>query len=263
VIVCFASIGDRTTPTGGLISPARVGYDQRLGPSGTPAAPPRTTAWLRAGDLEARTAELAVERTASEEGRAELAAVLAGVAEAVVVVDAAGAPLRTSPAYDALLRSDGGALAPLDASGQPLAPEATPIRRAARGETFVVAFGPATRGRGNRANGLISLHRSAPAEAAAGKNPVSHVGKIYNLLAHGAAGRVHAEVGGLEEVYIWLCSRIGAPVDQPELAAAQVVLQPGVQIEHVRSRVAAVVEDELARIAAFTQEIVAGRHAVY
>ena len=39
-------------------------------------------------------------------------------------------------------------------------------------------------GRGNRVNGLISLHRPMSTEAAAGKNPVSHVGKIYNLLAH-------------------------------------------------------------------------------
>ncbi len=38
-------------------------------------------------------------------------------------------------------------------------------------------------GRGNRVCGIISLRRPASAEAAAGKNPVAHVGKIYNVLA--------------------------------------------------------------------------------
>ncbi|MEM7825801.1 MAG: methionine adenosyltransferase, partial [Candidatus Aenigmatarchaeota archaeon] len=35
-------------------------------------------------------------------------------------------------------------------------------------------------GRGNRVNGVIPLKRPTSSEAAAGKNPVSHVGKIYN-----------------------------------------------------------------------------------
>jgi len=45
-------------------------------------------------------------------------------------------------------------------------------------------------GRGNRVNGLIALNRPLGTEAAAGKNPVSHVGKIYNVLAHQLA-RAH------------------------------------------------------------------------
>ncbi len=39
-------------------------------------------------------------------------------------------------------------------------------------------------GRGNRVNGVIAVNRPLGTEAAAGKNPVSHVGKIYNLLSH-------------------------------------------------------------------------------
>ncbi|MEM2555903.1 MAG: methionine adenosyltransferase, partial [Candidatus Caldarchaeum sp.] len=38
-------------------------------------------------------------------------------------------------------------------------------------------------GRGNRANGLITPNRQMSLEATAGKNPISHVGKIYNVLA--------------------------------------------------------------------------------
>jgi S-adenosylmethionine synthetase len=36
----------------------------------------------------------------------------------------------------------------------------------------------------------MSLNRPISTEAAAGKNPVSHVGKIYTLLTHHIAGQV-------------------------------------------------------------------------
>ncbi len=38
-------------------------------------------------------------------------------------------------------------------------------------------------GRGNRVNGLITPYRPMNMEAAAGKNPVTHVGKLYNIVA--------------------------------------------------------------------------------
>ena len=52
-------------------------------------------------------------------------------------------------------------------------------------------------GRGNRVNGLISVNRPMGTEAAAGKNPVSHVGKIYNLLAHKTAEKIYRQIGGI------------------------------------------------------------------
>jgi S-adenosylmethionine synthetase len=118
-------------------------------------------------------------------------------------------------------------------------------------------------GRGNRVNGIISLQRPAPAEAAAGKNPVSHVGKIYNLLSHRMAHRIVREVGGLQEVYVWLCSRIGAPIDQPQLAAAQVVLEPGITLDAVRRATEEIIVDELDNIEPFTEALVEGRYPVY
>ena len=66
-------------------------------------------------------------------------------------------------------------------------------------------------GRGNRVNGVISLNRPASNEAAAGKNPVSHVGKIYNLLSHRIAHHVYTIIEPVEEIDVWLCSQIGAP----------------------------------------------------
>ncbi|RLI29924.1 methionine adenosyltransferase, partial [Candidatus Bathyarchaeota archaeon] len=70
-------------------------------------------------------------------------------------------------------------------------------------------------GRGNRVNGVIPLNRPVCSEAAAGKNPVSHVGKIYNLLTHRIAEHVCRNVPEIQEVYIWLLSRIGQSIDQP------------------------------------------------
>ena len=57
-------------------------------------------------------------------------------------------------------------------------------------------------GRGNRVCGVISLRRPASAEAAAGENPVAHVGKIYNVLAHVLAEQIHRNVQGLREVTV-------------------------------------------------------------
>lgn len=45
-------------------------------------------------------------------------------------------------------------------------------------------------GRGNRTSGLITPYRPMTLEAAAGKNPVSHVGKLYNLVASRIAAAI-------------------------------------------------------------------------
>ncbi len=117
-------------------------------------------------------------------------------------------------------------------------------------------------GRGNRANGLISLQRPAPAEAAAGKNAVSHVGKIYNVLAHRIANRIYTDVAGVREVYVWLCSQIGASLDQPQVATAQIAPESGVGLASLQRRVADVLEDELARITTFIGDLADGRYRV-
>ncbi|VVB69858.1 S-adenosylmethionine synthase [uncultured archaeon] len=76
-------------------------------------------------------------------------------------------------------------------------------------------------GRGNRGNGLITPMRPMTMEAIAGKNPVSHVGKIYNVLAQKAAADI-AELGGIEEAYVTLVSKIGSPISQPLLRGVRI-----------------------------------------
>ncbi len=77
-------------------------------------------------------------------------------------------------------------------------------------------------GRGNRVNGLITPCRPMSLEATAGKNPVSHVGKIYNVLARLMAEEI-AKLKGIEEVYVELLSQIGRPIDDPLIANVRVI----------------------------------------
>jgi S-adenosylmethionine synthetase len=114
-------------------------------------------------------------------------------------------------------------------------------------------------GRGNRVNGLISLNRPFCSEAAAGKNPVSHVGKIYNVLTHRIARRIYHKVDGLEEVYIWLLSQIGKPIDEPAIAGAQVIMKTGNRFEDVRRQVEEVMNFELENIDMFCKELAEGK----
>lgn len=118
-------------------------------------------------------------------------------------------------------------------------------------------------GRGNRVNGVIPLMRPTGSEAAAGKNPVSHVGKIYTLLTHEIAHRLCAEVPGVAEAYVWLCSQIGHPIDEPWLAAAQVRPAPGATLADVTPGVRAVFQHELATIGAFSERLVRGELSVW
>ncbi len=104
-------------------------------------------------------------------------------------------------------------------------------------------------GRGNRPNGLIVPHRPMSIEAVAGKNPVTHVGKLYNLLARDAAERVADETGGYAEVS--LVSEIGAPVDKPAFADVKTTAED-------EPTVAEAVRDAVGRVDELTQHLVKG-----
>jgi S-adenosylmethionine synthetase len=103
-------------------------------------------------------------------------------------------------------------------------------------------------GRGNRVNGLIAVGRPLGTEAVAGKNPVSHVGKIYNVLAHRMARTIYLQVSGLKEVYVYLVSRIGEPIDQPQLVAVQVLPREGLSVAEIAGPVREICAAELAAV---------------
>jgi len=117
-------------------------------------------------------------------------------------------------------------------------------------------------GRGNRVNGVISLMRPMGTEAAAGKNPVAHVGKIYSVLAHRMAAEVYERVEGVSEVAVWLVSEIGMPIDEPKQVYAQVVAAGRKPTAYIERNVSAVIDEFLKAIGPFTEELARGEHPV-
>jgi S-adenosylmethionine synthetase len=117
-------------------------------------------------------------------------------------------------------------------------------------------------GRGNRVNGLISMNRPMGTEAAAGKNPLSHVGKIYNVLAHKIARDLYEQIEGIREVYVLLLSRIGTPIDKPQMATAQVLPEKGRNVKEIVRAAEGIIEREFSNINRFCTALSNGRYPV-
>jgi S-adenosylmethionine synthetase len=109
-------------------------------------------------------------------------------------------------------------------------------------------------GRGNRPNGVIPLNRPISSEAAAGKNPVSHIGKIYNLFSHRLANVLYQKVEGLKEVYVWLVSQIGKPLDEPSLVLVKAISDRRGFEREVREEVS----EEFSRLGEFCEALIRG-----
>ncbi|MFC7324573.1 methionine adenosyltransferase [Halorubrum rutilum] len=113
-------------------------------------------------------------------------------------------------------------------------------------------------GRGNRANGLITPNRPMSMEATSGKNPVNHIGKIYNLLSTRIAESVTDEVDGIRDLQVRLLSQIGRPIDEPHVADAQLVTEEGVAIGDIEADVLEIVDRELADVTDVTRSVIDG-----
>ena len=118
-------------------------------------------------------------------------------------------------------------------------------------------------GRGNRANGMITPNRPMSLEATCGKNPINHVGKIYNLLSTEAARQIAAEVQGIDEVYIKMLSQIGKPIDQPHIASIQIVPKDGVEMKKLEAGATEILDDWLANIPKLQQMLFRGEISTY
>lgn len=116
-------------------------------------------------------------------------------------------------------------------------------------------------GRGNRINGLISMNRPMGTEAAAGKNPVSHVGKIYNFLAHRLAREIYESTNRIQEVYVLLLNRIGTPVNQPQMVSVRLLVADG-RTEDFRDDVEEIVQRNLEQIGDFCLALARGEFPV-
>ena len=114
-------------------------------------------------------------------------------------------------------------------------------------------------GRGNNVVGVIPLNRPMSAEAAAGKNPVSHVGKIYNALCYRIATRVMEDVSGVKEIYVWLLSQIGKPINEPSVVSAQIIPEGGVELASVSKQIDEVIAYEFEHLDKFCNDLAMGK----
>ena len=118
-------------------------------------------------------------------------------------------------------------------------------------------------GRGNRVNGLITPCRPMSLEAAAGKNPVSHVGKIYNILARQIAETIVTNISSVAQADCLMVSQIGAPVSEPALVQVRLAMNDDQPPETYRTRIEELIDHHLSNIRNVSAQLVAGAITVF
>ncbi len=102
-------------------------------------------------------------------------------------------------------------------------------------------------GRGNRTNGLITPSRPMTMESLAGKNPITHVGKLYNLAASLLADELVRSVPAISEAECLLTSCIGRPITDPAIACLRLRVRGG-NLAAVRADAEAICRRNLAQV---------------
>ena len=115
-------------------------------------------------------------------------------------------------------------------------------------------------GRGNRVNGLITPYRPMVMEATAGKNPVNHVGKLYNVAASNMAFALSA-VQGIRETQVYMVSLIGSPIDRPQLI--NVKLRTELSEKELHHAVELEVQNTLGSLGGLWRGLLEGRHRLF
>ena len=114
-------------------------------------------------------------------------------------------------------------------------------------------------GRGNRANGLITPSRPMTMELVAGKNPVNHVGKLYNLAAGLIADDLVRQINQIQAAECYLVSQIGRPIGEPQIIEVRLEPAAGTSLEDIRPRVKDIVTANLEHVARFADDLLDGR----
>ncbi|MHB8566668.1 MAG: methionine adenosyltransferase [Nitrososphaerales archaeon] len=115
-------------------------------------------------------------------------------------------------------------------------------------------------GRGNRANGLITPFRPMTLEATAGKNPISHTGKIYNISANKIVTRLLKDYPDLEQVSCYIVSEIGKPINEPQAINLEICSKRTSAFEKDAK---AIVHDEMGDMPNCWKEIVRREHPLF
>ena len=121
-------------------------------------------------------------------------------------------------------------------------------------------------GRGNRGNGLITPCRTMSLEAVCGKNPINHVGKIYNILATNMARAiVEKGQGDIIEAHVKLLSQIGRPITDPWINSINLIPAEGVNFESIKKVAEEVSAQKLSKenIIDLRERLIAGKKQVF
>ncbi|MCL4400639.1 methionine adenosyltransferase [Candidatus Parvarchaeota archaeon] len=112
-------------------------------------------------------------------------------------------------------------------------------------------------GRGNRANGLITPNRPMSLEATAGKNPVNHIGKIYNLFSIELSKRLY-ELYNVA-VNVRTVGRIGRPLEEPLVLSIETTNKIDYDI---KKRMLSTIGEELSNIKDITDKLLNNKLSV-
>lgn len=112
-------------------------------------------------------------------------------------------------------------------------------------------------GRGNRANGLITPFRPMSMEATSGKNPINHIGKLYNILSNIIANEV-AKIEGVKECHIRILSQIGKPVNEPKILDIELITDDGYEVSDIEPKAKEIGEYWLNNIEEVREKVISG-----
>jgi S-adenosylmethionine synthetase len=118
-------------------------------------------------------------------------------------------------------------------------------------------------GRGNRANGLITPFRPMTLEAVAGKNPMTHVGKLYNLAAREIASALVSSFPELIHAQCALVSQIGRPVNEPRIVDVRVRTDGSCPLEGLDERIRECVRDRVEETTHLWHRVIRGEIPLY
>jgi S-adenosylmethionine synthetase len=113
-------------------------------------------------------------------------------------------------------------------------------------------------GRGNRINGLITPCRPMTIESVAGKNPITHVGKLYNLAAGIIAQRIVDALPDVSGAECRLVSAIGCPIDDPQIFEVRLFGPDSEASAELAARVESIVQRELGALSGYSDRLLSG-----
>ena len=97
----------------------------------------------------------------------------------------------------------------------------------------------------------------------AGKNPVTHVGKLYNIVAQTIAENIVKELDEVQEAHCYLVSRIGHPVTEPQVVDLKIQMQKDMALTGVQSHIKEIAWENLQSIGKLQNRLLEGAIKVY